>query len=209
MGAVSEDVLAYIDKNKQVEKDGWIFKHKARGSLLNGEVITLRAPCHERPFEDRYEISVAWSPKYVIRDKFLAEVDPKRISPEEDLGDYTWASEKSFSVVVQDLKTGEAALVSDDTSGISLSFIGDFAIKKSHLPELVRDAKNKGFEGSNAECVGHVIQNAKTYSLNYISDPRQLTEKSLSAITKAQKMGANKAEFPIERKKEVTHSPSV
>ena len=208
MNSVSEDVLAHIDKNKKVESDGWIFSHKARQSLVNGEVLTLRAPCHERPSKDRYDISLFWGPKYVVRGESLQKVDPKSISPGVDLGKYTWASEKNFVAVIQDTNTGESVSISDNESPMSLSFIGEFGIKRSRLPELMRKAISNGFEGSDAECVGQVIQDYKTLSVNYINNPRELTEKALSAIIKADEMGNNKGELPAGMSKEKSIPPS-
>ena len=209
MKAVSEDVLAHIEKNKKVENDGWIFSHQARQSLVNGEVLTLRAPCHERPSKDRYDISLFWGPKYVVRDESLQKVDPKSISPGADLGKYTWASEKNFVAVIQDTNTGESASISDNESPMSLSFIGEFGIKRSRLPELMREAISSGFEGSSVECVGQVIQDYKTLSVNYINSPRELTGKALSAIIKADEMGNNKGDLPAGISKEKFRSPSL
>lgn len=193
---LSANVIDYIESKKQLEVDGWIFKHRAL-SCQSGEVISIQAPTNERLFENRFEISVFWHPKDVVRNNSLQSLDPKKIRDFELEGEYSWAKEKSFGVVIKDLKTGEYESISENGESLSVSFIGDLVCKRAGFPELMNDKFDEGFDGSELECIKEVINDLKFYTPQYVTQPRALNDKALNALIKRKERDMGTGEWAL------------
>lgn len=207
---MNKNALDYIEKHKQLEVDGWIFRHKLL-RCQSGEVVSLRAPTNQRLFEDRFEISVFWHPKNVVRNENLESIDPEEIGEHQDRSHYNGlyhAKEKCFGVVVRDMVSGETMAISEGGESLGVSFIGDFAQNRSKLPELMNDKFEEGFEGSELECVAEVIKGLSFYSPQYITDPRPLDAGMLQAILHAKDRGINTGAWDLgdQKKNNTRHS---
>lgn len=190
---MSDTTLNYIERNKQLEVDGWIFTHKLL-RCQSGEVISLRAPTNQRLFEDRFEISAFWHPKNVVRNESLESIDPEKIGehqPESHYKGLYHAKEKCFGVVVKDLVSGETKEISENGESLGVSFIGNFAQNRSELPELMNEKIKNGFQGSEIECVVEVIKGLSFYSPQYITNPKPLDAYMLQAVLHAKDKGIN------------------